>query len=86
MSRVATQVGQVLREVPPDIRLRAGQWSIDEDPAGNATGHVELLTDSKEQALYYQRTLANVVVELQHETIPLQISGDSLVLGSFRNM
>ena len=86
MSRVATQVGHVLKEVPSDIRLRAGQGSIDEDPAGNATGHIELLTDSKEQAQHYQRILANVVVELQHETIPLQISGDSLVWGSFRNI
>ena len=76
----------MLEEVTPDTRLRAGQWSIDEDPAGNATGHIELLTDNREQAMDYQRTLANVVVELQHETIPLQISGDSLVAGSFRNM
>ena len=71
MSRVATQTGLVLKEKPPDTRLSAGQWSIDEDPAGNATGHIEILTDNKEQAVYYQRTLANVAVELQHETIPL---------------
>ena len=86
MGRVASQVGQILTEAPPNTRLRAGQWSIDEDPAGNATGHIELLTDSKEQALHYQRTLSNVVVELRHETIPLQISGDSLAAGSFRNL
>ena len=84
MSRVATKIGLELSEKPPDSRLKAGQWSIDEDPAGNTTGHIEIITDSKDQAEYCQRTLANVVIELQHETIPLQISGDALVAGSFR--
>ena len=84
MSRVATKTGLELTEMPPDTRLSARQWSIDEDPAGNATGHIEVLTDNKEQAEHCQLTLSNIVVELQHETIPLQISGDALVTGSFR--
>ena len=80
-------MGRDLVEVStPDARLKAGQWSIDEDPAGNATGHIEILTDGKDQAMYYQHTLTNVVIEIQHETIPLQVSGDSLIAGSFRSM
>ena len=86
MKKVQTHMGRDLTEIStPNARLRTGQWSIDEDPAGNATGHIEILTDGKDQALHYQHILTNVVIELRHETIPLQVSGDALVAGSFRS-
>ena len=86
MTRVATKTGLELSERPYGDRLTNGHWSIDEDPAGNATGHIEILTASKDQAEHCQQTLANVAVEIQHEVIPLQVTGDALVAGSFRRM
>ena len=86
MSRVETRTGLELIETPPGDRLMTGHWSIDEDPAGNATGHIEILTASKDQAEHCQQTLANVAVEIQHEVIPLQVTGDALAAGSFRRM
>ena len=64
--------------------LETGQWRIDEDPAGGTTGFVRVLTDNKEQAHRVQSTLANVVVETQKNIIPLQVTGDALVAGTFR--
>ena len=86
MSRVATKTGLELSEKPYGTKLATGHWSIDEDPAGNATGHVEILTASKDQAEHCQQVLTNVAVEIQHEVIPLQVSGDALVAGAFRRI
>ena len=86
MTRVQAHTQRGLEKVStPNQCLKKGQWCIDEDPAGNATGHIEIITDSKEQAIHYQQALANVVVELRHETIPIQVSGDALVAGAFRS-
>ena len=84
MTRVATRTGIELTEKTHGDKLMKGQWCIDEDPAGNATGHIEVLTANKEQAEHCQQALANVALEIQREVIPLQVTGDALVAGSFR--
>ena len=85
MRRVQDHMQSELVQVQtPGRCLKPGQWCIDEDPAGNATGHIEIITNSKEEAKHYQQELASVVVEIRHETIPIQVSGDALVTGAFR--
>ena len=84
MHKVRALTGTVLTEQPSDTSLRKGQWRIDEDPAGGTTGHVEILTEGKGQAVHIQATLANVAVAIQQDIIPLQVTGDSLVAGTFR--
>ena len=84
MHRLRALTGTALTEQPSDASLRKGQWRIDEDPAGGTTGHVEILTEGKEQAEHFQNTLANVAVAIQQEVIPLQVTGDALVAGTFR--
>ena len=64
--------------------LEVGQWRIDEDPTGEPTGHIEMLTLNREQARLVQRTLTNVAVEIHKQVIPLRVSGDALVAGTFR--
>ena len=76
--------GTAITEQLQDATLRRGQWRIDEDPAGGTTGHLEILTESKEQAEHFQNTLANVAIAIQQEVIPLQVMGDALVAGTFR--
>ena len=73
---------------PPGKRheeeLEVGQWRIDEDPTGEPTGHIELLTTSQEQARCVQHALTNVAVEVHKKVTPLQVTGDALVAGTFR--
>ena len=45
---------------------------------------MEVLTEDKEQAEHFQNELANVAVVFQQETVPLQVTGDALVAGTFR--
>ena len=84
MRKLQDATGLSLTETEHDQELTAGQWRIDTNPAGGTTGLLEGLTDNKEQAQHIQSILANVVVETQTGIIPLQITGDALVAGTFR--
>ena len=84
MDKVRELTKTTIREQRQGSTLRKGHWRIDEDPTGGTTGHVEVLTENKEQAEHFQRALANVAVAVQLETVPLQVTGDALVTGTFR--
>ena len=84
MDQVCEITRTTIREQLHNPTLRKGYWRINEDPTGGTTGHVEVLTQDKERAEHFQRVLANVAVASQLETIPLQITGDALVAGTFR--
>ena len=84
MDKIRDITKTAIREQSQTSNLRKGQWRIDEDPAGGTTGHVEVLLESKEQAEHFQHMLTNVAVAFQQETIPLQVTGDALVTGTFR--
>ena len=84
MAKVCELTRATIREQRQTSNLRKGHWRIDEDPAGGTTGHVEILTENKEQAEHFQHTLANVAVVFQQGTVPLQVTGDALVTGTFR--
>ena len=54
------------------------------DIGGCLTGHIELLVETELQARGFQEALANISIEVHQRTIPLLVTGDSLVAGTFR--
>ena len=82
--RVQDLTGTTLHEQDWDAELSTNQWRPELDPGAPQTGHIELLLQDEQQAVYFQDKLANVSVEVQQRTIPLLVTGDSLVAGTFR--
>ena len=84
MSRLQTATNSHFQEKQHADELEVGQWRIDEDPTGEPTGHIEMLTSSREQARLVQQTLTNIAVEIHKKVTPLRVTGDALVAGTFR--
>ena len=82
--RVQELTRTALQEQEQDAELSINQWRPELDPGATQTGHIELLLQDGQQAAYFQETLANISVEVQQRTIPLLVTGDSLVAGTFR--
>ena len=84
MGRVQELTRTALQEQEQDAELSINQWRPEFDPGALQTGHIELLLQDEQQAAHFQETLTNLSVEVQQRTIPLLVTGDSLVAGTFR--
>ena len=84
MGRVQELTRTALHEQEQDAELSINQWRPELDPGALQTGHIELLLQDEQQAAHFQELLTNLSVEVQQRTIPLLVTGDSLVAGTFR--
>ena len=82
--RVQELTGTTIREQAPEDDLTTNQWRPEIDIGGCLTGHIEVLVENEIQARRFQESLANLSLEVHQRTIPLLVTGDSLVAGTFR--
>ena len=82
--RVQDLTDTTIREQVPEDDLTPNQWRPEMDIGGCLTGHIEVLVEDELQARRFQDLLANLSVEVHQRTIPLLVTGDSLVAGTFR--
>ena len=82
--RVQEITGTTMSEQVQEDDLTPNQWRPELDLGGCLTGHIDLMVDSEQQARRFQELLANLSVEVHQRTIPLLVTGDSLVAGTFR--
>ena len=82
--RIQEITGTLMQEQAPEDDLATNQWRPEMDIGGGLTGHIEMLVEDKARAIHFQDRLANLSVEVHQRTIPLLVTGDSLVAGTFR--
>ena len=82
--RVQDITATTMREQVQEDDLAPSQWRPELDVGGCLTGHIELMVENEQQARRFQELLTNLSVEVHQRTIPLLVTGDSLVAGTFR--
>ena len=82
--RVQEITDTTMTEQVQEDDLTPKQWRPESDLGGCLTGHIELMVENEQQARRFQELLANLSVEVHQRTIPLLVTGDSLVAGTFR--
>ena len=84
ISRIQDLTGSSFEERAAEDDLSPSQWRPEMDIGGCLTGHIEVLVENETQARGLQESLANISIEVHHRTIPLLVTGDNLVAGTFR--
>ena len=82
--RVQELTGTTIGERAAEDELSPTQWRPEIDIGGGLTGHIEVLVENELQARGFQEALANISIDVHQRTIPLLVTGDNLVAGTFR--